>query len=46
MLETSLLLAAFTEVVRNEILHVQYTTRNAVIPYYKLTVRFKSEHFH
>jgi hypothetical protein len=32
------------KIVRNEILHVQCTTHNAVIQFYKLTVRFKSEH--
>jgi hypothetical protein len=40
-----LLLTEFTKIVRNEILHVQFTTHNAVIPYIKLTGRFKSEHF-
>jgi hypothetical protein len=30
------------EIVRNEILHVQYKTQNAVMPFYKLTDRFKS----
>jgi hypothetical protein len=32
--------------VRNEILHVQCTTHNNVIPFYKVTGRFKSEHSH
>jgi hypothetical protein len=44
MLEISLLLTEFTEIVLNEILHVQCTTHNVVISFYKLTGRFKSEY--
>jgi hypothetical protein len=40
----NLLLAEFIKIVRNEILHIQCTTHNAVILFYKLTGRFKSEH--
>jgi hypothetical protein len=40
----SLLLTEITKMVRNEIPHVQCTDHNAVIPFYKLTGRFKSEH--
>jgi hypothetical protein len=41
----SLLLTEFTkENIGNELLHVQFTTHSAVIPFYKLTGRFKSEY--
>jgi hypothetical protein len=43
MLEISLLLTEFRISVGNEILHVQRTTHNAVMPFYKLTGRFKSK---
>jgi hypothetical protein len=43
-LDISLLLTEFTKIVRNGILHVQCTTQNAVIPFYKLTGMFKYEH--
>jgi hypothetical protein len=43
-LEMYLLLTEFTKIVQIENLHVQCTTRNAVIPFYKLTGKFKSEH--
>jgi hypothetical protein len=39
-----LLFTEFRRIVRNEILHVQLTTLNFVIPFLKLTGRFKSEH--
>jgi hypothetical protein len=32
------------KIVRNEFLNVQSTTNNAVIPFYKLTGKFKLEH--
>jgi hypothetical protein len=41
LLEISLLLTVFTKIVLNEILHVNFTTYNAVIPFYKSTDRFK-----
>jgi hypothetical protein len=41
----SSLFTEFARIVRNEIPHVHCTTHNAVIPLYKLTGRFKSEHF-
>jgi hypothetical protein len=31
-----LLLTRFTKIIRNETLHVQCTTHNALIPFYKL----------
>jgi hypothetical protein len=34
------------KIVRHEILHVQCTTLNAVIPFCKLTGGFKSENYH
>jgi hypothetical protein len=43
-LEISVLHTELTKTVRNEIIHVQCTTDSAVIPFYKLTGRFKSEH--
>jgi hypothetical protein len=45
MLEISLLLTEFIKIVRNELLHVQCTTHSAVIPFYKLTGKFKSDHY-
>jgi hypothetical protein len=44
MLEIPSLITEFTKIVRNEILHVQCTTHNAVIPFYKLTGWFKFEY--
>jgi hypothetical protein len=44
MLDISLLLTEFIKIVQNDILHVQCTTHNAVIPFCKLTDRFKCEH--
>jgi hypothetical protein len=35
----SLLLTEYTKVIQNEIHHVQCTTRNAVMPFYKSTNR-------
>jgi hypothetical protein len=33
----------FIKIIRNEILHVQYTTHSVMVLLYKLTGRFKSE---
>jgi hypothetical protein len=44
ILQGYLLLNELTKIFRNEILHVQGTTRSAVISFYKLINRFKSEH--
>jgi hypothetical protein len=46
MLEISLLLIEFAQTVPSEIHHVQCKTNSAVIPYYKLTGKFKSEYSH
>jgi hypothetical protein len=37
-------LTEFTKIVRNWILHVQYTIHNAVIRFYKLSGGFKFEY--
>jgi hypothetical protein len=42
MLEMPLLVTEFTTIVRNEILHAQCITQNAMIPFYILTGRFFS----
>jgi hypothetical protein len=39
------ILAEFTKIVRSEILSIQCTIHNAVILFYKVTGRFKPEHF-
>jgi hypothetical protein len=46
MLDISLLLTEIKKniYIRNEILHVNSSTHNAVIPCYKLAGRLKSEH--
>jgi hypothetical protein len=43
-LEIPLILNKFMKIVGNEILHVESETHSAVIPFYKLMGRFKSEH--
>jgi hypothetical protein len=41
MLDYSVLVTEFIKIVRNEVLHVQYTTRNTVIPFYKFNGRLE-----
>jgi hypothetical protein len=41
--EIAFSITQFTKIIRSEVLHVQRTTHNAVIPFYKLTGRFESE---
>jgi hypothetical protein len=43
-LEIFLLPIEFTKIVQNEILHIQYTTHNALVLFSILTGRFESEH--
>jgi hypothetical protein len=44
-LQDHLLPSEFTKTVGNKILHVQFTTHKAAMPFYNVTVRFKFEHY-